>query len=319
MLWLIISYVYARRQRQSIARAIDYFANSVFGHNSVDDICWDICRNCISQMHLEDCVVYLVDSQRQVLVQKAAYGPKNPHGQDIHDPIDIAIGQGIVGTVTATGKPILVQDTRKDPRYIVDDEARLSELAVPIIHDGEVIGVIDTENPRKGFYTDIHLKALTTIASICANKIAEAQAEAAMAHNERELLQTRSMLADSQLMALRAQMNPHFVFNSLNSIQECIVTGKYGDASNYLNKFSKLFRALLENSAKPLISLSEEIAVLELYLSLEHMRFEGSFEWETEVDEELETEEIMIPSMLLQPFVENALWHGLMHKEGERV
>ncbi len=317
-LWTLVSYVRARRQRQNIAQTIDYFANSVYGQNSVDDICWDIGRNCIAQMRLEDCVVYLKDEQRQVLLQKAAYGPKNPHGHDIRDPMEIEIGKGIVGAVAATGKPILVRDTRKDPRYLVDDDARLSELAVPIIHDGEVIGVIDTEHSSKGFYTEVHLKALTTIASICANKIAEAQAEAAMAHNERELLQTRSLLADSQLMALRAQMNPHFVFNSLNSIQECIVTGKYGDASNYLNKFSKLFRALLENSGKPLIPLAEEIAVLELYLSLEHMRFEASFDYRTEVDEDLEAEEIMIPSMLLQPFVENALWHGLMHKDGDR-
>lgn len=316
--WRIWRFARARRQRQTITQTIDYFANSVYGENSVADICWDISRNCIAQMSLEDCVVYLRDDERPVLHQVAAYGPKNPQGHAIENPLEIPFGKGIVGMVAQTGKPILVQDTRLDPRYIVDDEARLSELAVPIIHDGEVIGVIDTEHSRRGFYTDVHMKALCTIASICANKIAEAKAEAATEHKERELLQTKSLLADSQLMALRAQMNPHFVFNSLNSIQECIVTGKHGDASLYLNKFSKLFRALLENSSKPLITLAEEIEVLELYLQLEHMRFEGSFEYQVEADEDLEAEEILIPSMLLQPFVENALWHGLMHKEGER-
>lgn len=316
--WQIGLYIYRRKRRKRMEQTIDYFANSVYGENSVADICWDISRNCIAQLKLEDCVVYLRDEHKPILRQVAAYGPKSPHGHEIENPIEIEIGKGIVGTVAATGKPVLVSDTRKDPRYIIDDEARLSELAVPIIHDGEVIGVIDTEHSRKGFYKEAHLKALTTIASICSNKIAEAQAEASVRENERELLQIRSMLADSQLMALRTQMNPHFVFNSLNSIQECIVTGKYGEASLYLNKFSKLFRALLENSSKPLIPLSEEIAVLELYLSLEHMRFEGTFEYSIDVDDELEAEEIMIPSMLLQPFVENALWHGLMHKEGER-
>jgi len=318
IIWRIMRFVRERRQHKDIAQTIDYFANSVYGQNSVEDICWDIGRNCMAQMHLEDCVVYLLDEQRPVLLQIAAYGPKNPHGHTIRNPMEIEVGKGIVGAVAASGKPILVHDTRKDPRYIVDDNVRRSELAVPITHDGLVMGVIDTEHPRKGFFSEMHLKALTTIASICANKIAEARAEAASAHNERELLQTRSLLADSQLMALRAQMNPHFVFNSLNSIQECIVTGKYGDASNYLNKFSKLFRALLENSSKQLISLAEEIEVLKLYLSLEHMRFEGSFEYSIEADEDLEKEEILIPSMLLQPFVENALWHGLMHKEGMR-
>ena len=119
-------------------------------------------------------------------------------------------------------------------------------------------------------------------------------------------------------MALRAQMNPHFVFNCLNSIQECIVTEKYGDASMYLNKFSKLFRSVLNNSGKALITLAEEIEVLELYLSLEHMRFEKSFQYSIQVEEDMEIEEILVPSMLLQPYVENALWHGLMHKKDDR-
>jgi hypothetical protein len=136
--------------------------------------------------------------------------------------------------------------------------------------------------------------------------------------NEIKLLRINSLLAESQLMALRAQMNPHFVFNCLNSIQECIVTRKYGEASNYLNKFSKLFRMVLDNSGKNLVTLDEEVEVLELYLSLEQMRFEKSFSYEMRVDEELDSEEILLPSMLLQPYVENALWHGLMHKEGER-
>ena len=76
-----------------------------------------------------------------------------------------------------SGKAMLVSDTRKDSRYIVDDEMRLSELSVPILHDGKVIGVIDSEHQRKHFFTEEHLKAVTTIASISANKIAEAKAE----------------------------------------------------------------------------------------------------------------------------------------------
>ena len=119
-------------------------------------------------------------------------------------------------------------------------------------------------------------------------------------------------------MALRAQMNPHFVFNCLNSIQECIVTEKYGEASKYLNKFSKLFRMVLNNSGKNLVSLNEESDVLVLYLELEQMRFEKSFSFTINMDEELDADEVLIPSMLVQPYVENALWHGLMHKDGER-
>ena len=194
----------------------------------------------------------------------------------------------------------------------------MSELAVPIVHEGKAIGVIDSEHSKKNFFSDEHVKVLSTIAAISANKIAEAKAEAAARESEIQLLEIKKLLAESQLMALRAQMNPHFVFNCLNSIQECIVTQKYGEASLYLNKFAKLFRSVLNNSGKVMVTLAEEIEVLDLYLALEHMRFEKSFTYTIYTDEELEAEEILIPSMLVQPYVENALWHGLMHKEENR-
>jgi ligand-binding sensor domain-containing protein/putative methionine-R-sulfoxide reductase with GAF domain len=315
-------FMYKRNQKtgvkKSIDKSIDYFANSVYGNNSVTEICWDIARNCISQLHFEDCVVYLYDRDKNVLVQEAAYGPKNPKGHEIIHKIEIPAGQGIVGTVAQSGKPLLIPDTTKDSRYIVDDVQRCSELAVPILHEGKVMGVIDSEHPKKYFFNGQHLKALSTIASISANKIAEALAEAAAQDQAMQLLEIKKLFAESQLMALRAQMNPHFVFNCLNSIQECIVTQKYGEASNYLNKFSKLFRSVLNNSGKTLVSLQAEKEVLELYLQLEHMRFEGSFSFIIKADAELDMNDLLIPSMLLQPYVENALWHGLMHKEGER-
>jgi LytS/YehU family sensor histidine kinase len=290
----------------------------MYGENSVNEICCDIARNCISQMKLEDCIVYLVDEKRNVLVQNAAFGPKNPKDHEIINPIEIPWGKGVVGAAAEAGKYILVKDTSKDDRYIVDHGRRFSELAVPIIHEGVTIGVIDSENSRRNFFTDEHIKLLSTIAAISANKIAEARADAAARESKMQLLEIKKLLAESQLMALRAQMNPHFVFNCLNSIQECIVTQKYGEASLYLNKFAKLFRSVLNNSSKGMVTLSEETEVLELYLALEHMRFEKSFTYTIHIDEELETDEMLIPSMLLQPYVENALWHGLMHKEGER-
>jgi ligand-binding sensor domain-containing protein/putative methionine-R-sulfoxide reductase with GAF domain len=307
-----------RRQKHAVDETIDYFANSVYGSNSITEICWDIARNCIAQLKFEDCVVYLLDEKRNVLIQKAAYGPKNPKEHEIVNPIEIEVGKGIVGAAAATCKPVMVRDTTKDARYILDDQQRLSELAVPVVHEGRTIGVIDSEHSRKNFFTEEHLKALSTIAAISANKIAEAKAAEAARESEMQLLEIKKMLAESQLMALRAQMNPHFVFNCLNSIQECIVTRKYGEASLYLNKFSKLFRSVLNNSGRTLISLAEEIEVLELYLALEHMRFEKSFEYAVHVQEDMEVDEILIPSMLLQPYVENALWHGLMHKEKDR-
>src|SRR5205085_5440788 len=111
-----------RQHDKKIESTIDYFANSVYGENSVNEICWDIARNCISQLNFEDCVVYLVNEDGNKLIQKAAYGPKNPRGHEIENPLEIPLGQGIVGTVAATGKALLINDTSRDDRYIVDDE-----------------------------------------------------------------------------------------------------------------------------------------------------------------------------------------------------
>lgn len=123
-------------------------------------------------------------------------------------------------------------------------------------------------------------------------------------------------LADTELLALRAQMNPHFVFNSLNSIQLFILNHDSKKAQHYLSKFSRLMRSVLQNSKQQMISLEKEIQTLELYIELESLRFE--FEYKIEVDEKIDMFGMEIPSMLVQPYVENAIWHGLMHKEADR-
>ncbi|MEM6963553.1 MAG: histidine kinase, partial [Bacteroidota bacterium] len=125
-------------------------------------------------------------------------------------------------------------------------------------------------------------------------------------------------LTASQLTALRAQMDPHFIFNAMNSIQDFIVQEDKRSANHYLSQFSKLMRNILNVSDKDKIPLKKEIDYLKLYLSLEALRFEEGFHYEFEVDDSLNVENTFIPSMLIQPFVENAIKHGLMHKEGQK-
>lgn len=128
----------------------------------------------------------------------------------------------------------------------------------------------------------------------------------------------KQQMAELEGKALRAQMNPHFIFNSLNAIQECIVTEKIDSAYEYLSRFSKLLRLVLNHSEKNLISLASEVETLKLYLSLESLRFKGSFSYEIKIDDNLDIDEVMVPSLLLQPYVENAIWHGLINKEGDK-
>jgi PAS domain S-box-containing protein len=165
------------RRSEATTRTINYFASSLFEQNTEDEILWDLAENCVAQLGFVDCVVYLVNRDAKSLTQKAAFGPKNPEGHTILNPIAIQVGHGIVGAVAATGRPVLIADTSLDPRYIVDDERRGSELAVPIVASGEVIGVIDSEHPEKHFFTQDHLAILTSIASLCANKLVRAWTE----------------------------------------------------------------------------------------------------------------------------------------------
>lgn len=166
---------YSLQEKLNHQLLIHDFVKEVLKHDTVNDILWTICNNVISKLGLEDCVIYLTDHKRQLLVQKAAFGPKSPQDQEIVDQIAIPLGEGVVGSVAMTGVAEIVKDTSIDPRYIVDDAFRLSEIAVPIINEGKVIGVIDSEHSSKNFYNDFHLQMLSTIASLCASRIAYAQ------------------------------------------------------------------------------------------------------------------------------------------------
>ncbi len=150
------------------------FALELLQVSTLDEILWLITDQIIENLGLEDCVIYLVDTSRQVLVQKAAHGPKNPQGRLIKDPIEIPIGQGIVGAVAESRTLERISDTRLDSRYILDDEFRLSELAVPINLGDVCIGVIDSEHSEPNFYTKRHEEVLATIANMAATKISDA-------------------------------------------------------------------------------------------------------------------------------------------------
>lgn len=122
-------------------------------------------------------------------------------------------------------------------------------------------------------------------------------------------------LAEFQMTALRSQMNPHFLFNSLNSIKDFIVSNKPKDAVKYLQKFSELIRAILENSKEKTISLEKEIETVKLYAELEALRYSGKFDLTVSVDPRLDLGQIQVAPLIIQPYVENAIWHGLIPKE----
>jgi sensor histidine kinase YesM len=111
-------------------------------------------------------------------------------------------------------------------------------------------------------------------------------------------------------------MNPHFIFNSLNSIKLYIINSEKDKAIYYLNKFSKLIRTILASSKEKDITLKEELNTMELYMNIENIRFSNKIRFNLEIEEDVPVKDIKLPSMILQPFIENAIWHGLSAKEG---
>ncbi|MBT4034738.1 MAG: PAS domain S-box protein [Candidatus Marinimicrobia bacterium] len=158
-------------QNEKRLRIINYFSTSLAGSNTIEEILWDITRNCISEMELEDAVVYLMDDDGLNLIQQAAFGPDKEKDSQVLNPLIIPLGEGIVGTAASSQKTIVVEDVKYDPRYIIDGEMRGSELAVPIVYENSVIGVIDSENTEVSFFTGFHVQIIEAIASLAANKI----------------------------------------------------------------------------------------------------------------------------------------------------
>lgn len=124
-------------------------------------------------------------------------------------------------------------------------------------------------------------------------------------------------IAESRMEALRAQMNPHFIFNSLNSINRYIIRNDVKTSSLYLTRFAKLIRSVLDNSRHKVISLSSELEALRMYMEMEAFRFEKKFTYTLQVSDDIDPESIEVPPLIIQPYVENAIWHGLLHKEEE--
>ncbi len=127
----------------------------------------------------------------------------------------------------------------------------------------------------------------------------------------------KQQITDTEMKALRAQMNPHFIFNSLNSIGDFMMKNDMQKADEYLTKFAKLMRLILENSEQKEVSLTDDLKALELYMQLETLRMKNKFTYEIQVADDIDKDNTLIPPLILQPFVENSIWHGLTKKNSE--
>lgn len=193
-------------------KIINNFATSILKHNTINEIVWEVIHLVVRDLGFVDCIVYLFDDKREFLVQRAAYGAKQWKGDVVKDPIIIHSGKGIVGTVAKTGFPELIADTSKDSRYIVDDMFRYSELAVPIIADGEVIGVIDTEHPDKNYYTNRHLERLQTVSGLVSSRMKNAISQDKLLSAQVSLTKLSTAIEQSPLSVMITDVEGYIEF-----------------------------------------------------------------------------------------------------------
>jgi ligand-binding sensor domain-containing protein/putative methionine-R-sulfoxide reductase with GAF domain len=295
----------------------NYFTSSVADKNNVTDILWDVASNLIGRLGFADCMIYLWNDDKTKLVQKAGYGPKGSIEEILRLPFDVSPGQGVVGYVAQTKTPLIIPDTTIDSRYRQDELFRLSEICVPIIYNDELIGIIDSEHPEKNFFTQRHLQIMGTIATLVGNKIKSIEIETGLQQHKLELSMLNKQLTEFEIKALHAQMNPHFIFNALNSIKDMILMDEKENASRYLSKFAHLIRLNLEHSRQSAVTLQQNADYLHAYLAMEQLRF-TDFIYTIKILNIENTHEVKIPPMLIQPIVENAIWHGLLPKQGEK-
>lgn len=292
---------------EQVEEILIYFSTSINDLNTEEEIAWDLAKNCIARLNFTDCVIYFVDRRKEVLVQKAAHGPKSPRDYFIAKPIEIPLGQGICGYVALSGIPEVIANTALDPRYIVDDEHRLSEITVPIISDDEVIGIIDCEHPDENFFTPQHLRLLVAIASFYGIRISKLRAGRREEKERNKLMAAEKGMAKMRLQMLNTQLGPHFLFNSINAIQHFLVSDRKKLALNYLSLFSKLIRQFLGSLDKEKISVQEEVTMLKGYMQLQQLRYETRFQYQIVINPINSADDAHIPPFLAQSLVENFL------------
>lgn len=296
----------------------NYFSSSLANKKNVDDVFWDVSKNLIGRLNYEDCMIYVWNEDKTRMIQKASYGPKGDPKAISDKVFDVLPGEGIVGYVMQTREPLIIKDTRKDARYRMDDVMRLSEVCVPIKYNGELIGIIDSEHSNENHFRDRDIKILTTISTLMINKIKQIESEQSLEIKQREINIINQQLAEAQLSALQTQMNPHFIFNSLNSIKSMILQNEQQKASRYLSKFADMIRTTLDQSKQAFTTINDNMEHLRNYLAMEKLRFDDSFTYLIKTDDEIDKENTLIPTMMIQPLAENAIWHGLIPKKGKK-
>jgi len=216
----------AIQEKENYLRVLNTLATSMIQIHNQEDLLWFVAKEVVGKLGFVDCVIYLLDVNDQTLVPHAAMGEKSPEGRRIVNPLHIPMGIGVTGRVASQAMPILVNDLSKYPGYVEDINPALSELCVPLIYSGEVIGVIDCENPHPHHFTSDHLELLTSVAAMTSSKLKECEFVAKLEKQNQNLL--------VKLAKLERLMSPQNGSPS-NDLQQNLQTNILIVEDNYVN------------------------------------------------------------------------------------
>ena len=211
--------------------------------------------------------------------------------------------------------------TNLDPGHYTFKVQASNNDGVWNLQGGQVSLVVDSPFYMHWWFTPAIIGLITLIISVIAYliiKTTRSKAKRQLVETELRLSKAEKEGVQYRLASLRAQMDPHFIFNSLNSIQHFIAKNDKTAARNYLSKFSSLMRLILNSSREEVISITEELDTLKLYIDLERLRFDYQFDYEIKTSDTIDLDEVEIPTMLIQPYIENAIIHGLKNKMKEQ-
>ena len=295
-----------------------FFSSALPGDCDIDEMLHIVAKDLIGKIYHEDCVIYLWDNLSNKLVPKAICRTGRSAGAGKRDISDLAARQDLVKYMTNVREALRSNPEPNINIYRINDHRFTTHLYVPIVHSRELLGAIDTEHPGKDYFQERDIKILTTIATMIAGRIKQIESMHSLQIKQREIAHINQQLAEAQLSALQTQMNPHFIFNALNSIKGMILNNEQRQASKYLSKFANMIRMTLTQSKQVFITLDENVEYLETYLAMEQLRFDDSFSYRCEVQEDIDRQDVLVPALMIQPLAENGIWHGLLNKEGEK-
>jgi ligand-binding sensor domain-containing protein len=298
--------------------SLNFFSFSMHKYSDLESDFWAVILDCIHQLNIDASSIYLADEHKQSYRREAVKINSDKDKDYLNRPSQIPFNSGTIGLVASSGNPTIITDLTQEVMAPLSLSSRRSKITIPIHSNDRILGVIDCEHGAKNYFNERRLSFISAIATIIATKIETHDAEQERKNAEISLANNLNRVSELEMKSLRSQMNPHFMFNSLNSINNFIVKNDQENASDYLTNFAQLMRIILENSRQDWVPLESELKALRLYIGMEKLRFENLFIFEESISKEINLMKTLVPPMLIQPYIENAIWHGLLPKKSSQ-